>query len=149
MKILKKIVLGASVGINIGLLFAVSFSYAYQLPNLVASGPTFTNHFHRPLTALVCSIVLWALMGILFSLSDTIFQNDHLSITRRTIEHFSVTYVGFTILAILAGWFPLSLPWLAFYTLIYLLIYLIIWLISMAQAKKLVRELNENFKSTR
>ncbi|MCK8627370.1 DUF3021 domain-containing protein [Fructobacillus cardui] len=146
MKIFKRILLGASLGINIGLLSAVSFSYAYQLPNLIASGPTFTGHFHRPLTALVCSIVLWGLMGILFALSGTIFQNARLSITRRTIEHFSLTYGGFTIFAILAGWFPLSLPWLAFYTLIYLLIYLIIWLISMAQAKKLVHELNKKLQ---
>jgi hypothetical protein len=39
-------------------------------------------------------------------------------ITKATIVHFITTYVGFLPLAILAGWFPLTINYLIIFTIV-------------------------------
>lgn len=146
MKIIKKMLVGASIGINIGLLMALFFSYLYGSKNFSPSSTTFTEHFDRPLSAVNVSIILWALMGIVFSLGSIIYQNDRYSITKQSVLHFTVTFTGFTFLAIIAGWFPLSVASLTFYTLTFILTYVITWWISMSIAKKTINRLNQELQ---
>ncbi|MCF7523552.1 DUF3021 domain-containing protein [Levilactobacillus brevis] len=76
-------------------------------------------------------------IGLLFGLTSLIFFNEDWSIARQTIWHFGLSYLGFTPLAILAGWFPLNVTWLLLYTLIFIGIYLVIWTYSIfAPAKR-------------
>ncbi|WP_311407436.1 DUF3021 domain-containing protein [Liquorilactobacillus uvarum] len=145
-KILKIVISGIPVGITIGLLISLFFSYVYGLENYFPSAPRFIERFERPLNALAISIVLWALIGILFSVSSLIFEKENWSITRQTITHFLVTFGGFTPLAILSGWFPLQWGVFIFFTIIFIIIYIIMWLVSMTSARRDIEKINRNLK---
>lgn len=143
MKVFKNLINGTILGITLGLLISLFFSYIFNTNYLVPSSPRFVMQFSTPLNAIAFSIVLWGFMGLLFSLANYIFYLDRLSITKQTIYHFIVTYFGYTSLAIMAGWFPKTMIWLSVYTIIFILIYCLIWIISMREAKKLTDSINK------
>ena len=142
-KILNHVLSGASLGICIGFLFALSFSFINQTSYFMPSTPEFVNHFASNTLATAVSALLWACMGIVFSVSPLVFGIEQWSITRQTIVHFVITFVFFTPLAILAGWFPLNTFWLIGYTLIFLAMYVLMWLIFMHRARKEINDLNK------
>lgn len=141
-KIIKELFSSISIGITIGLVSSMIFSYIYHTSYLYPSSPSFIGHFSSTLDATIASMTLWGLMGVLFYTANFLFKSDKLSITKQTFYHFLITYTGYTFLAILAGWFTLNLLWLIVYTIIYLIIYLIIWLVSMHAARVLVDKIN-------
>ena len=63
-------------------------------------------------------------------LGDFIFKYTDWGITKATIVHFITTYVGFLPLAILAGWFPLTINYLIIFTIIFIVVYTLIWIIQ-------------------
>lgn len=69
-------------------------------------------------------------MGLVFGLGYYIFEIKDWSLTKQTIVNFIVYYCGFTPLAILAGWFPLTWPLFAAFSATFIVIYAIIWLIA-------------------
>ncbi|KEP86965.1 membrane protein [Oenococcus oeni IOEB_0501] len=148
-KIISKILFGIPAGICIGFVIALTFSFVYQSQNFVPSAPRFVGHFSSNTLATAVSLIFWACMGIVFSISGMTFEKDEWSITRQTIVHFAITYIGFTPLAILAGWFPLNIFWMISYTLIYLIVYVIIWFVSMLIAKEKIEELNKIIKNNK
>ncbi|GAJ25712.1 hypothetical protein JCM15457_590 [Liquorilactobacillus sucicola DSM 21376 = JCM 15457] len=145
-KVLKNMLFGISVSITIGLFISLAFSYIYGLENYAPSAPRFTEMFKKPLNALLASIILWALMGILFSQSSMIFEKEKWSITRRTLTHFFVTFFGFTPLAVLCGWFPLKWEMFIFFTIIFLVVYMTMWLVSMISARNDIKKINNKLK---
>ncbi|WP_407884696.1 DUF3021 domain-containing protein [Furfurilactobacillus curtus] len=147
-KIIAAILCGIPIGITVGFIISLFFSVIYRSQSYLPSTPTFIAQFSSPLIATIVSSVLWALIGIVFSLTNLLFQVDSWSITRQTVGHFVLSYLGFTPLAILCGWFPKSIAWLALFSLIYLVIYIIVWFISMSIAQAEVRRLNRMFKQS-
>lgn len=134
---------GVFLGLSIGFLCALCFSLIYHAPTFMPSSPAFVTRFSSNTMATLVAAGLWATIGLLFGLTSLIFLNEHWSIARQTIWHFGLSYLGFTPLAILAGWFPLNVTWLLLYTLIFVGIYLVIWTYSMLRARKTVRHLND------
>lgn len=142
-KFIRGLASSISIGITIGLVVSTFFSYLYKTKYLLPSSPSFVKNFETPLDAFIVSIIIWGLMGVVFFLSQYIFLLEKLSITQQTIYHFIVTYCGYTILAVCAGWFPDTFSWLIFYTGIFVLIYCLIWFFSMKEAKKITAALNK------
>lgn len=142
-KLIKGLLLSVSEGITIGLLISVLFNYIYQNKYLLPSSPDFVNKFNSPLDALIVSIIIWAVMGMIFYFASYIFELERISVTKQTIYHFLVTYIGYTILTIYAGWFPLNIQWITIYTAIYILVYLFFWLSAMKEARKITDEINQ------
>ncbi|CAH1856143.1 DUF3021 domain-containing protein [Convivina intestini] len=143
MKYVRMIRFGVITGVFIGFMSALLFSWLYQSDVFQPSSPKFVAHISDNLTAVTISAVIWALMGIVFSTAQMIFEVESWSITKQTVLHFITTYTGYTILAILAGWFPLNFWYLLQYSLIFVVVYIIIWSISMYIARRNVRELNQ------
>ena len=127
-KLLKLVMRSATIGITIGYLVALSFSEIYPTHYFVPSASAYVTRFPSPLMATLISTGLWALIGIVFGLASLTFKRSSWSITRQTVVNFCLTYLGFTPLAILCGWFPLNLHWLLNFTGIFILMYTGIWL---------------------
>lgn len=138
---------GVILGEFFGQMFSLLFSYLYGLSNYVPSAPTFTNHFNRPLNAVLASVILWGLMGFVFSAGGLIYKNEQWSILKRTIVTFIIYYCGFTPLAILAGWFPLTLINLAVFTGIFILVFVIMWLVNMYITKRELGRINNKIRN--
>ncbi|MDT3959049.1 DUF3021 domain-containing protein [Staphylococcus kloosii] len=68
-------------------------------------------------------------------------------ITKTTVMHFVISYIGFLPLAILSGWFPLYISAILMFTLIFIIIYFIMWYINYSKAKKMVAAINNVLKS--
>lgn len=142
---LLELIIGVTGGITIGLIISLVFSYLYGRI-YYPSTPAFMDQFSNPLNALGVSILIWGLMGVVFSLGSLVFRQETWGITRQTVVHFVITYIGFTSLALVCRWFPLNVTWLIIYTLIFVLIYLIMWTVDFAIAKRNVRQINEQLK---
>lgn len=152
MKTLKKILLpGFSIGVMVGLLMSLIFSYIFAegqyapLSPVSTMGMIYNEHFTEPTVMLIC-IIIWGCIGILFSLIDRIFHETDWSLLKKTLWHLALGYIGFLPLAMLAGWFPLNLPNILFFTLIFIIVYTIIWLINYFKNKAFINEINQHLK---
>lgn len=141
------IINGVILGEFFGQMFSLLFSYLYGLNNYVTSAPTFTNHFSRPLNAVLASVILWGLMGLVFSAGALVYKNGQWSIRKKTIVNFVIYYCGFTPLAILAGWFPLTLINVAIFTGIFILVFILMWFINTYITKRELRRINDKIRS--
>ncbi|QEA57857.1 DUF3021 domain-containing protein [Weissella sagaensis] len=146
-KIINIILSGTIIGICIGFLIALTFSLIGQTSHFVPSAPTFVNHFSTNTMATAVSAILWSCTGILFRSASLIFTVDKWSITHQTILHFVITFIIFTPLAVLAGWFPLNISALITFTIIFVVTYIILWSNFMHKAQQEVKELNSLLKN--
>lgn len=132
----------ASVGIIIGLTISVFFSYLSGTGNYYPSSTEFVSSFANPLDAFLASIGLWGLMGLVFGFGSLIFNVKKWSTIKQTIVNFIVYFIAFTPLAILAGWFPLTLGNLVTFTIIFCIIYAFCWIIAW-----MINHVNNEFKN--
>jgi hypothetical protein len=146
-RLIERILQGIPQGVLIGFSIALVFSFIYRVDHFVPSSPDFVAQFSSNTVATFISALLWAAMGGVFSGASLIFEKETWSITRQTIWHFIITYLGFTPLAVLAGWFPWNLPWLGGFTLIFIAMYILQWIIYMFVARRQIEQLNHLVKS--
>ena len=145
---MKNIYKSLSISLMIGLLLSNFFSFLYAnghyhpLSPSSTMGTIYYHHFSEPIIMLI-SMSIWMLIGLLFSFNSLIFNATDWSITKSTFVHFICSYFPFTILAILAGWFPLKMMSLVSYTIIFIGIYILIWFISYLKTKKEIKNINE------
>ena len=145
-KILKSIIIGFFIGIDIGLFMSVVFSFMIADGSYYPAPVRFMEHFSNETSAMVASIFLWAAIGILFSVTSLIFRESEFSITKMTILHCVISYIFFVPLSILAGWYTFNLSALASFTIVYIIIYIIVWVIFMLINLNHVREINAKLK---
>lgn len=81
-----------------------------------------------------------------FSLGALIFKIKNWSLLKCTIVNFWIYYLGFTPLAMLAGWVPMTLKSLSTFTITFLLIYLLMWLINVVRDRHQIAKINERIK---
>lgn len=135
-----------SLGITIGLLISLFFSYVDGAKSYFPSSPEFVNQFSSPLNALLASIIIWGSIGFLSGVAGLVFRVNKWSLLKRTIIHFLATYLDVLLLGIIAGWFPINfINWLIF-TIIYLAIYLIVWFINYKRIKHDIYKINQKLK---
>lgn len=145
-KTIKSSIYGMQTGIVLGLFISLVFNYLYGSSHYYPSSPQFSEHFTNPLNAVLVSIILWAIIGLLFSLGAIIFEVENWSLLKRTIINFFIYYLGFIPLAILAGWFPLNIYYLISFTITFILIYIIMWLVNVAISRHQINEINKRIK---
>ena len=93
------------------------------------------------------SVILWALMGLVFGFGSFVFAIRKWPLLKKTIINFIIYYIGFTPLAFLAGWFPLNIVNFMIFTGIFILIYITIWFIRSYTIGKEIREINNKIKN--
>ena len=92
------------------------------------------------------SVILWALMGLVFGFGSFVFAIRQWSLLKKTIVSFIIYYIGFTPLAFLAGWFSLNIVNFMIFTGLFILIYVTIWFIRSYQVIREIREINNKIK---
>lgn len=143
-ELFKRILFGIYIGTFIGLNMAIIFSYLSNTGQFYPAPVMFVNKFSNSLNATTASVILWSLIGIIFSTSSMIFEYTDWSITKMTIVHFCITYLGFTPLSIICGWVIPRLMPIVFFTIIFIFIYIIIWIIFMKKAKEDINIINKH-----
>lgn len=150
---MKNIYKSLFISLMIGLSLSIIFSYLYAEGNYHPLSPVSTigkiyyQHLTEPIIMLL-SILIWMLIGLLLSINNLIFSATDWGITKATIVHFICSYFPFTILAILAGWFPLKYDSLVFFTFTFIIIYIIIWFVSYIKTKKEILKINQQLKNS-
>ncbi|HEL9598027.1 TPA: DUF3021 domain-containing protein [Streptococcus suis] len=143
---MKKYILSASLGIAIGTIISIITSAVFGQGNYLPLNPFSTmgayylSNFNQVTVMLIC-VVIWAAIGILFQLADTIFEQDW-SLLRMTATHFAITVLGFTPLGILAGWFPVKLGALLFFWFIFVLIYALLFFLNHRKMERQIKDIN-------
>jgi hypothetical protein len=149
---MKRIYQGLSRGIMIGLTMALIFSSIfggnkfYPVSPVSFMGEIYYAHLNENLIMFI-AVVLWGCIGLLFQFTSLIFTHTDWSITKTTVMHFMISYIGFLPLAILSGWFPLYISAILMFTFIFIIIYFIMWYINYSKAKKMVAAINNVLKS--
>ena len=150
MKSIKKIISYtfrfSAEGTLYGLIVSLFYNFSNKSSAYYPSGPSFTTKFANPLSAMTVSVILWALMGLVFGFGSFVFAIRQWSILKRTIVSFIIYYIGFTPLAFLAGWFPANIVNFMIFTGLFILIYVTIWFIRSYQVIREIREINNKIK---
>ncbi|HEM3561262.1 TPA: DUF3021 domain-containing protein [Streptococcus suis] len=145
---MKKYLLSASLGIAIGTIISIITSAVFgqgtylPLNPFSTMGAYYLSNFNQVTVMFIC-VLTWATIGILFQLAEKIFEQDW-SLMRMTATHFLVTAIGFTPLAILAGWFPVNLAGLLFFWLLFILIYALLFFINYKKMEASVQAINRH-----
>lgn len=144
---MKKYLHSATLGIALGALISIVTSFAFAggeyspINPFSTMGMYYVIHFN-PATIMLISVCIWAMIGIFFQAADSIFHQDW-SLMRMSVTHFLVSVVGFAGLAILAGWFPLNIPYLLFFFVLFIFIYAVIYIVNYRQMRASVAEINQ------
>lgn len=147
---MKKYILSGSLGISIGLLISLLTSAIFAKGGYSPINPYseiglfYSQHFNQ-VTIMALSAGIWFLIGILFQATDVILSQEW-SLLRLSIAHFILSTTGFSILAILAGWFPLNLGNLLVFWLIYLAIYALLYWINYRNMVHKVAQINQSLE---
>ncbi|MHC5227073.1 DUF3021 domain-containing protein [Enterococcus sp. LJL99] len=142
-KIVKKSFSGAMLGIFMGLVISIIFSYLNGSGFYYPSTPKFMEQFSNQSTAMVVSLLLWSILGGFPSGAALIFQVTDWSITKMTIVNFIFCYGSFISVALLSQWIKLDVLQIGTFTFIYISIYVAIWLFIMNSVKKQLVEMNQ------
>ena len=150
MKSIKKIISYtfrfSAEGTLYGLIVSLLYNFSNKSSAYYPSDPSFTTKFANPLSAMTVSVILWALMGLVFGFGSFVFAIRQWSLLKKTIVSFIICYIGFTPLAFLAGWFPLNIVNFMIFTGLFILIYVTIWFIRSYQVIREIREINNKIK---
>lgn len=143
---MKKYILSACLGVTVGLLLSIITSSMfgqgdyYPLNPFSTMGIVYLKNVNQPVVMLICMLI-WAMIGLLFQAADKIFNQDW-SLLRMVASHFTITALGFTPLAILAGWFPLNFGNLLVFFGIFILIYALLFFINYRKMATHINEIN-------
>lgn len=138
---------GLFIGIIMSLIFSGIFGHGEYYPLYPGSfmGEIYYEHLTNFQVTLI-AVVIWGGIGILFVFSNMIFSHTDLSLTAATIIHFFVITIALFILAILAGWFPLTVLGISIYVGAFIIVYLIIWDISRRKHQQIVSGINKKLQ---
>lgn len=149
---MKNIFHGIYTGITFGLLSSILFSLIFDKEEYYPVNPSsfmgkiYLSHFN-PLQTLMIATLIWALIGIVFSLGSLVFTHTRYTIVQMTIIHFLLMFTLFLPLAIFAGWFPLDLSALLSFIVIFIIVYTLIWIISYIKNKRMIYEINDSIQN--
>lgn len=136
----------ATTGVFIGLVISLIFNYVENSNLYYPSSVAFVKKFSNPLDAVAVSVLLWALMGLVFGFGSMVYSIKKWSYLKQTVTSFIIYYVGFIPLAILAGWRPLNWINLITYTVEFIVIFLIIWTFYYWKAAREIKRINQKIK---
>lgn len=137
---------GFKSGVFIGLMLSIFFSFMYSDDVFSPMPPPFIEKFPSELRAFIVSVLLWGLIGVLFTMTNFIFTSTDWSITKMTISHALISYVLFLPIALYLNWINLTLMNILSFTMIYVVIYIFLWSISMMKVKKEITKINEHLR---
>ena len=145
-KIIHYIIRFSVEGTSIGLVVSIFLNYSSKSLAYYPSNPSFTTKFATPLDAMTVSVILWALMGLLFGFGSLVFSIKKRSLLKKTIINFLIYYTGFILFAFLADWFPLKIISLSIFTGLFILVYVSEWYIRYNKIRKEIRDINNKIK---
>lgn len=143
-KIFLQLINGFIIGVFIGLLSSIFFSFVYSGNLYTPMPPSFVEKFSNELIAFIISVALWGVIGLMFTATSFIFTNTDWSISKMTIVHALVSYILFLPITFYLNWLYFSVTNVLIITFIYIAIYIPIWIIFMLTAKKEIDKINKS-----
>lgn len=144
---MKLIVRGAMVGVIIGLVNSIVFSYLfangeyYPMSPHSTSGSYFYEHLTET-TIFIIALLSWALLGVGFAIAGKIFQKEDWTILKMTVTHFATVLVFFLPLSIVSGWYPLKTNAIILFLVLFVVIYVLIWIVMLTINMLRIKKIN-------
>ncbi|MHC5268468.1 DUF3021 domain-containing protein [Enterococcus sp. LJL98] len=145
-KIALNLINGFILGVFIGLLFSIFFSFIYSGDTYIPMTPGFKEIFSNELFAFLISVLLWGVIGLIFTATNFIFTSTDWGIAKMTAIHALVSYILFLPIALYLNWIHFTVANTIIFTIIYIMIYIIIWNISMFKVKKDIHKINSKIQ---
>ena len=145
-RIINAALYGIPSGIFIGLCFSIYTSLQVGDGNYYPAPPDFMTYYSNDLEAMLSSVAIWGLIGVMFSVSSLIFEKDNWSILKQTLVHFLFTYIGVLLVNYLSSWFSYNIKDVLHFTIIFIGIYIVVWLWSMYTTLKNLEKINLKLK---
>ncbi|MFV0275118.1 MAG: DUF3021 family protein [Bacilli bacterium] len=139
-KIFKKVTIGSLLSITIG--FIVTLIMCKFLSNSQFTLPIeFINLFYSELMAFIIQSIIWASIGIIYSLCDYIWNNNW-NIIKQSLLAASIHLITILFAAYLSKWMSWELSNILQFIVIFFIIFIIIWITNYFLDKKNINELN-------
>ncbi len=147
-KIFSRIAIGAIVGVGIGFIISIIFSAIKGNGDFLATTPEFLSKFDKEVDAVIVSTILYALIGIISSLSSMIYdvKNEKGNLFLKTIIHFIIIIVTLMIIGSYLTWYEFSALSIMIFILLAVAIYFIIWTVIYFIKKDEIRRINQKIK---
>lgn len=148
---MKRAIIGILIGLSVGLLTSIGFSLAFGRGDYHPVSPvsSFGEIYYRHLSeieVIMVAALIWACIGLTFSLGSYIFTHTDFTILKTTALHFSTMLLIFFPLAILAGWFPIKIAALIIFFSVFIVTYIVIWSIIRNLTKRRINEINSQLR---
>lgn len=139
---MKKIIIGACVGIALGQVLSLIFSviYGQYSPGV----PSFLAQFDNDIGAVAVQTVIFAAIGVIQALASDVFANlDRYSLLKATSIHFAAIVLPLMITAYVLHW-STNLAQLSMILIGVIIIYMIIWIMMYSYYKGQIKKINEH-----
>lgn len=142
MRLIKRIVLGIILGIVIGYLINIIISIIINDGQFYVASPYLYKITKTELSAVILQTLISMMIGIFYSLIDIVYDIKNLTILKKTIIHYVLTF-SFLVVVAYVFWIPHNLKSLIAFMIIYTLIYIVIWIINYIILKIKINNINQ------
>lgn len=144
MKHAKKIINGAFVGIGIGFLLNLMFSFIYG--EYQPGVPSFLAQFDVKTTAVAIETLIYSVLGVIQSYSKDIMDNQKRPLLTNTVIHYSVLFLPLLMAAYILHW-SRDLAGLLSIGISISVVYFIIWLAMYLGIRSEIKKININIQN--
>lgn len=142
---MKKVINSATLGITIGMLFSIFFSYLNGNKYYISS-PKYIENFSNESIAVLVAIGIFAIIGIVFHLLSYFYSEKNvkkMGLIKSTVLHFLLGLLTIIITGSILKWFDISLKSILSLFITYIAIYIIIWTVSYLSVRNEILKINE------
>lgn len=139
-------ILGIPIGIAIVAIIGLIFSINNGVGNYIIAPPALISKMGNEVSAATLQIILAGILGMIFSVSSIIWDNENLSYLNKSLIYFTINLISSLIIAYISHWIEITVPQTLGFLLQFIAEFLIIWVIIYAINYKEIKKMNEKLK---
>lgn len=145
-KIVCRCLIGAPIGVTIGMLITVLISYIYGDGMYYPVAPALIEMSGNEINAVSLQMICMLFYGAVWGGVSVIWEKDEWSILRQTLTHLLITSAGTFPFAWLMHWMEHSIVGALGYFGIYFVIYFVIWISQYMAIRKKLKQINQRIR---
>jgi len=135
-RLLHLALLGAPVGLSVSIFAVILVSLNLQFGRLLSVSGKFVILCGNELNAFIFQTVCAMICGSIWSCASIIWQNDHWSLTKKTIIHFIICAIASFPIVYSMYWISHTIEMIILYFGCFIFVYLLVWTIEYVNLKK-------------
>ncbi|MCI8326450.1 MAG: DUF3021 domain-containing protein [Lachnospiraceae bacterium] len=145
-KALLRGILGVPIGIALGYVIAIAFSFFKGEGGYMPCVPELIERAGNEINAVILQTVLSGLLGAAFAAGSIIWELDDWSIVKQTGVYFLISSIAMMPISYVTYWMEHSVAGFLSYFGIFAAIFAVIWLVEYLVFKNMINKINTKLK---